>query len=237
MPVKEACRVLYVEDEVKERGVKERILTAFGDVDRRLLQNNLHVLSNKKELRFDTEKGFQHLTDAVELIKPHVLVLDPLGRFIGAADENDNTKMGMILDKLEGLLKAHKEREMSLILSHHSRKPGLEDTFDPLNPHNMRGSSRFFANPDTILMLARSVKTTKQNAAGTKTWQVKGRFETRQSEGFPGDLIFSINRDNDLRVKFEREGAQAGEEGPPKLDPSIEKPSKKKPEQLKLAEA
>jgi RecA-family ATPase len=227
------ARVLYVEDEVKERGLQERGKRVFAGVDLDLLDSNLWVLSGVPEIRFDTGDGMGLLRKAVEEVQPNVLMLDPFGRFIGGLDENNNAEMGKVLGRLDKLLKDYSKNDMSLILTHHAKKPDMSanSKFDPLSPHAMRGSSRFFANPDTIVMLDRLEDFRSKN--GGRGWKVRAHFETRQSEGLD-DAVFTVNERDDLRVRY---AYSVGGDGKaiPKLKPEeVEK--KKEPAQLKFAE-
>lgn len=227
--VPESARVLLIEDEVKEAGLQERGLKVFAGADYGLLNNNFFVLSGVPEIRFDSNMGWKLLDDAIAQVQPNVLVLDPFGRFIGGLDENRNDEMGKVLGKLDQILKNYQHNEMSLILTHHSKKPdtSAESKYDPLSPHSMRGASRMFANPDTIVMVQRLEDI--KSAAGHKAWKVRMHFETRQSEG-PDDVVLTVNRDDDLRVRFSHKLG-----GAPKL--KQEPKPKVPPEQLKLAEA
>lgn len=201
LSVPEPARVLYLEAEVKQQGLQTRGRKIFQDVNLEYLNENLFVLTDLPELTFDQPRGFQLLRQALDEVQPNVVVIDPLGRFIGGLDENSNSEMAKVLGKLDVILKEHASSELALILAHHSKKPdtSANSTFNPLSPHAMRGSSRLFANPDSIIMADRVENYV--NSQHGRAWKVKAHFETRQSEGLD-DQLFTVNDRNDLRVRW-----------------------------------
>lgn len=229
LTVPEPARVLLIEDEIKERGLQARGLEIFKGVNRDYLNEYFFVLSGETDVRLDTNKGFDLLYQAVEQTQPNVLVLDPMGRLIGGIDENRNDQVGIMLAKLDKLLAKYDHNEMSMIMLLHSRKPDTskDSNFDPLSPHSIRGAGRWFANPDSIMMINK-VKTYK-NKDGRKAGKLAGRFEVRQGEGFAEDLGFTFNDQSDLRVRYSGQ-----REGVPKV--TLVEPPAPKEEQLKFAD-
>lgn len=202
--VPEPARVLYVEAEVKQQGLQARGIPIFQGVNHQYLNEHLFVLTDVPEMQFDTQKGFGLLREALDAVQPNVLIIDPYGRFIAGLDENSNSEMNKVLTGFDRLLKDYKHNEMSLVLAHHAKKPNrMDQQFDALSPHEMRGSSRFFSNPDSILMLDRDGQP-YINPTGQAAWKVKGRLETRQAERLP-DMNFTVNHRGDLRVHFTSE--------------------------------
>lgn len=201
LSVPDPARVLYVEDEVKEYGLQERGLQIFKGVSRGLLDEQMHIISGAPQLRFDEPDGWKILRRELTNVRPNVLILDPIGRFIGGLDENSNAEMGKVLSRLDQILFDYADEELSLLIVHHSRKPDMSphSRFDPLSPHSMRGASRFYANPDTIMMLNREKE--KRNKDGHVMWEVEGHIETRQAEPLP-NIKFTVNEESDLRVRY-----------------------------------
>jgi AAA domain len=202
LSVPEPAKVLYLEAEVRERGLQARGRKIFKNISTEWLNEYMAVVSGVPELTLDNETGWSLLKEALQQSQPNVLMLDPIARFLGGTDENSNEKVGAILGRLDMILKDYAHRDLSLIQVHHSRKPDTQkgSSFDPLSPHSMRGASKFFANPDTIFMLDRADNYI--NATGHKAWRVKGRLETRQSEGFDSDQTFTVNDGDDLKVRW-----------------------------------
>lgn len=210
LTVPEPARVLYMEAEVKEKGVQKRGRKIFHDVSKEELNENLYLLTDQPELQFDSPLGYKLLRQELDLVQPNILVIDPLGRFLGGLDENSNSEMNKVLTKLDQIIKEHSSREMALVIAHHSRKPdtSANSTFDPLSAHSMRGSSRFFSNPDSIIMMNRDTGKDYKNFKGEEAWQLTARFQTRQAAQLP-DMTFNVNHEGDLRVRY------APKKGPP----------------------
>jgi RecA-family ATPase len=201
LSVPEPARVLYIEDEVKEKGLQTRGRLIFKGISTETLNTRMSILSGVPEIRFDDPHGWKLLRDALKEVEPNVLILDPYGRFIGGLDENRNDEMGKVLSKLDQIVKDYAHQEMSLILVHHCKKPdtSANSKYDPLSPHSMRGASRMYANPDSILMLDRTKE--YRNREGRKAWEITGHAETRQAEGL-SDFVCTMNDQSDLRVRF-----------------------------------
>ncbi len=161
----------------------------------------MSLLSGVPELQLDNPAGWKILRDALTMKEPNVLVLDPIGRMLGSYNENKNEEVGQVLNKLEQLLKDYASAELALILTHHSKKPDTMagSSFDPLSPFSMRGASRFYADPNTIMMINRTRE--YRNSAGRPAWEVTARIAMRQAEPLP-DLKLSVNDCSDLRVRF-----------------------------------
>lgn len=200
LDVPRPTRTLYCEAEVKEQGVQSRGIPIFEGVNRDYLNENLFLLTDVPEMQFDQPKGFTLLRQALDSVQPEVLILDPLGRFIGGADENSNSEMNKILTGLDQILKDYRRNEMAVIIAHHTKKPNkMDQEFDPLDPYEMRGSSRFYANPDSIFMLSRFGDYVNKDQK--RAWRLNGRIITRQAESME-DFEFTVNDESDLRVRF-----------------------------------
>lgn len=88
-------------------------------------------------LRIDKAEGQDRLHSAVQETKPKLLFLDPFIE-LSRVDENRSVEVVEVLNFLQRL--GH-ENEMSVILTHHSRKPGTQDTSNSTRGYGLRGSS------------------------------------------------------------------------------------------------
>lgn len=200
----EKCSVLLVEQEIGEHGLQERGSKIFHGIDGKDL-SNFNYITKSPNLQINTDKGFDLLTAEIAELKPNVLMLDPIGK-LHTCDENSASEIGDLFNRFEKLKKINPEKQMSVVFSHHFKKPGMgQYVADPLDPHNFRGSIRWFSDPDTIITFAK--KETYQDAH--KWWTVRTRFELRQGES-PDDMMMSINEnlldgslnDGDNRVNY-----------------------------------
>ncbi len=204
-----ATKILSVEGEIGEYGTQKRGKLTYADLTDRAL-NNLVVVTKEEafEWKLDTKPGLMKWREAVEIVRPEVLLVDPLGAF-HLSDENSQTDMERIFHAVEDLKSVNPEMQMSVVLTHHSGKPSTgKDGRDPLDPYSMRGASKLFDRPDSILMLNRvgDLPGLPHNA-----WKLGARFTIRQDEGID-DFYLHVNERADSRVRFyqwksTREGA------------------------------
>lgn len=200
MDISGPCKTLLIEQEVGENGLQKRIKQTFANEDPKIYAKNLFYVSKVPEMQLDSAEGREILYDLVDDIKPNVLILDPIGR-CHSYDENKSDQIQQLFTNLELLIKVFSAQQMSIIISHHAGKPSTDPNSmrDPLDPYNFRGSSKFVDCPDTLITMQKL----KYLATPHKAWNIKMRFETRQDAGLP-DSLLSINRDDDLRVRFEK---------------------------------
>ncbi len=199
MQVAEPVRVLFVEQELGQYGLQKRVKTIFENEDPKVYGDKLWYASKIPELQLDSHEGRSILFDLVDEVKPNVLLLDPIGR-MNSYDENKSDQIQQLFNSLETLVKIFSEQDLSVVISHHFLKPPSEDSNrDPLDPYNFRGSSKWKDNPDSLI----TVQKLKFLDKPYKAWNLRMRFDTRQDEGLP-DMLMSVNRDKDLRVRFEK---------------------------------
>jgi RecA-family ATPase len=212
-------RVLLVEQELGEHGLRQRAARIWTPDEMHRLgrrMDNLYYVSKIPELKLDTSIGRRILRDLCDDIKPHVLILDPIGR-MHSYDENNAQDMAKMFGSLDEIQKSQESQNMALIFSHHFGKPKDErGGFDPLDPYAFRGSSKFFDNPDTLITVQRCAELSKPHEA----WSLKVRFTLRHGE-CPDDLIFHCNEMNDMRVRYVKHvgGKFAGQKALPKPVP------------------
>ena len=197
------ARVLYIEQELGERGFQKRIKPVFAQENRDLLEDNLFYVSKEPQMKFDSMEGRLLILKAIEEVEPNVVIIDPMGK-MHAGDENDAQHVEKLMNFTETIRKRFTSAGLAMVILHHFGKPPMaqrdKEVFDPLNQYNFRGSSKWFDAPDTIQTIQRLT-----NIPGKEwqAWDLKTRFITRHGEE-PPDLFLSVNRDADLRVRFEK---------------------------------
>lgn len=113
-----------------------------------LAQANLHFITTPA-LRLDRDEDKQRLFATVELIRPRLLLLDPLVR-IHACDENDAGAVSALLATLRQLQRAY---DVAIVLVHHTRKNGRGP-----QGYALRGSGDLYAWGDAYAYLTRRDK-------------------------------------------------------------------------------
>lgn len=195
-----SCRVLLIEQELGEMGLKKRVEKIYTPEEIRrqgFMADQFLYVSKVPELKLDTAKGCQLLYDLCEEVQPNVLMLDPLGRFHGY-NENDNTEMGKLWGTLDELQKMFAHNGMALVVSAHMlKRQDIRAGFDNLDPYQIRGASKSFDNVDAVITTDR---THDLDTKGHKAWAVKCRFTLRHGES-PDDMVLNFNEFNDSRVR------------------------------------
>lgn len=110
-----------------------------------LAQADLHFITTPA-LRLDRDDDKQRLFATVKLIRPRLLLLDPLVR-IHACDENDAGAVSALLATLRQLQRAH---DVAIALVHHTRKNGRGP-----QGYALRGSGDLYAWGDAYAYLTR----------------------------------------------------------------------------------
>ena len=195
-------RVLLVEQELGEHGLRKRALGRWPAEEVRRLGRRFHNLfyaSQIPDLQLDTPVGQKILKDLCDDVRPDVLILDPIGRFHNFND-NDNQQIERLFTILAELRHSQREQNMSILMSHHFAKPPREDRFgglDPLDAYNFTGAAKWKNNPDTLMTIQRCAELAKPYEA----WSLKVRFTLRHGSSLP-DMIFHVNEHDDLRVRY-----------------------------------
>lgn len=206
MPTKE-CKVLLVEQEVGEISLQDRVSRICHKINPQKLHDNLFYVSRIPEIQLDTNEGQHIIKELLDEVRPNVLILDPIGKLHGY-EENSNSQIGDLFKTFEEFKKLNPDDNLSIVYSHHTRKPtGFipgAPPIDALDPHKARGSSRWFSDPDTIITTER-VDTQKNP---WEKWKVRMRIILRHGGG-PDDFVVKVNwdqfenwNDGDLRVKY-----------------------------------
>jgi hypothetical protein len=203
-------KVAILEQEIGPWGIQKRAKTILAGESRELLQANFHGVSQVRGLKLDTPGTVDFISDFCHKVGAQVLFLDPIGKMHGY-DENDAAQISRLFSKIEEIIMNCKDLNLSIVMSHHFgkplRDPRVELSDDQMfSPYNFRGSSKWYDDPDTLVTCNRLPP---DRELGHKWWYVKSKWETRQGEGPPEYLTFSVNRDANLRVVYEAEAMKA----------------------------
>jgi RecA-family ATPase len=154
-------KVLIVEQELGWIDDRERLKPMWDSLSikhRELISENLHIeaapYGMNSLVRLDNEESDRHyLIEAVDKVKPDVLILDPLSMF-HRLEENSARDMSLLMRNLAVIRNRFKLK--GTIVSHHTSKPregGINITDAP--PDLLRGSSVLFATGDSYIMVSR----------------------------------------------------------------------------------
>ncbi len=219
MSVGPPCRVLMVEQELGPYGLQKRVKRIFDKEDKKAYGDNMWYVSKVPEMQLDTDRGRKILEGIIKEARPNVLLLDPIGR-MNSYEENNSGQIQQLFTYLEGLIKEGRKDGLAIVISHHFGKPSSDpnNTRSPLDAYNFRGSSKWFDCPDTRITMGRLANLKTKHRA----WNIRMHVVTRQDED-PDDMMFSVNRLNDLRVRYEKSyGKDSTADDTP--DPPVEVP-------------
>jgi len=146
LPVRGDGPVLLYAAEDSQPILRERLAALVAL--RGLSLETLHVsVIVEPVLRLDTEADQQRLAETLRLLRPRLVVLDPLIR-LHSLDENSSRDVSALLSYFRRL---QRECSVALLLVHHMRKGGGSRPGE-----NLRGSSDIWAWGDTLLYLRRT---------------------------------------------------------------------------------
>lgn len=118
--VPKPLKVLYVEMEVGEYELDERCTTIHSFHHDDLSGVGFNLITKDMDIQLDTEKGLEILVQELAGVRPDILILDPIVEF-HSQDENNAIAMKSMLRPLRRVLQ---KLHCSLIIVHHSTKPG-----------------------------------------------------------------------------------------------------------------
>jgi hypothetical protein len=212
----EICRVLYIEQEIGELQLQKRVKAVMSKENPDIYGDRLWYMSQVPELRLDTELGKQILFNAIEESQANVVLLDPIKNF-HSYDENSNTEIGRLFYTLNELKATFVHLDLSLAIFHHMRKPPQDDgrtKYDANDKANFRGANDWSAAPDAIWTMHRS----RELPTPHRAWELKNRLYLRNDAGIH-DWRNTVNRDNDLRVRYDGEQGKLAPLKPEKPEP------------------
>jgi RecA-family ATPase len=168
LPVMKRQRVLYIEQEIGEEGMRERLMPMLeGELGYGL---DLYVKSRDMDLRLDTSEGKIAIANEIASCKPDVVILDPLAEF-QLINENSAQEMGATLRVCKRWIDAFKT---SVVIVHHVGKQSEENPKQ--GGDKLRGSSALFGAVDTFIGV------TRKSEASHPTPVLELEFEIRRGK-------------------------------------------------------
>ena len=154
LPVTRQYRVLYLEQELGDDGLRERLVgrdEGHPGIISGIAYDNLlwFIKPRDTAMRLDTPEGRDFVDNEVKQVKPDVVFLDPLGKF-HLSDENSSQEMGAVLRAADHLIEDH---GCAVVFVHHTSKPFKDDIRQGGN--RLRGSSAIFGDIDTFIEVTR----------------------------------------------------------------------------------
>lgn len=175
-PVTRASRVLLVQAEISPARYQARLAkllqahTGWTDA----IKGKVYIKNGAPKLDGDS---FEILKNWVDKIKPDLLVLDPIYKFLRFADENSHSSMRLVFERLDEL----KAMGCAILIVHHNRKAAAGES-DSTSMGAARGAG-WEEWADSIIALRRD---------NTNKNRVKMSFELRNAEE-PPDIV--VDRD------------------------------------------
>lgn len=134
-------KVLYVQAELPNWMVAERIVQMYGD-DK--LENVIFYHIPAANLLDDED--LQGLLDAVTENGAELVIIDPVANF-WQGDENNSSAVNKLFDQIAKI----QALNAAVVMVHHSRKTEQNER---LSPQHQRGSNVFFARPAAVMTLS-----------------------------------------------------------------------------------
>lgn len=199
LPVMQPWRVLYLEMELGEQGLLERLRGTEGRPG--LLSGveaaglPLYIQPRDTGMRLDTPEGRDYISQIVNDTKPDVVVFDPFAKF-NLSNENDAQEMGAVMRVADHLIEDYKT---SVVFVHHIGKQNEEHP--RRGGDRLRGSSALFGDLDTL------VEVTRKSNEHHPEPILELTFELRRGE--PIEPIF-VQRKRDGTIEWMGEGFEFG---------------------------
>ncbi len=169
LPVQKSHRVLYIEQEIGEIGLDER-LKGMCQSWEELIELPFYIKSRDLNLKLDTQEGRDAIERELAAVRPEVVILDPLVEF-HSMDENSSQEMGMVLRVTTDWQERYK---LSVILIHHAGHPNWEHKRE--GGDLLRGSTAIYGAADTIMIVE------SKSELSAKEPLLKLSFELRRGE-------------------------------------------------------
>lgn len=110
--------VLVVAGEDSASNIRHRIQALAHSKVATVEELELHVIA-EQSLHVDTVDGLVALEAEIERVRPALLIIDPLARFLPNTPESSARKMGHVLEALTQLARRH---SLTLLIVHHTSK-------------------------------------------------------------------------------------------------------------------
>jgi len=147
LPVSKPYKILYIEQEIGDDGLRERLLgMTGGEIP---VGIDLYIKSRDMQMRLDTDEGKLAIAQEIDAVKPDLVILDPLAEF-QLINENSAQEMGASVRVLKRWIERFK---CAILVIHHAGKVDFD------NPRKggarIRGSSALFGAVDTSIEVTR----------------------------------------------------------------------------------
>jgi len=191
LPVPQPRRVLYLEMEMGEQGLLERLKGKEGrpglavGIEAEGLP--LFIQSRDTAMRLDTPEGRDYIESLVKAIQPEVVVFDPFAKF-NLSNENDSQEMGAVMRVADHIVEDFKT---AVVFVHHIGKQDPDPAKQKRGGDRMRGSSALYGDLDTL------VEVTRLSSEHTPEPVLKLSFELRRGEPIE-DLFVRRLRDGTI---------------------------------------
>jgi len=154
LPIHKPFRVLYIEQELGEEGLRERLKGA--DEGHPGLATDIEwtglpffVKTRDTAMRLDTEAGRDFIAAEIDSVKPELVIFDPLSKF-NLVDENSAQETGAVLRAVDHIIE---DFGCAVCIVHHTSKPARDDVREGLN--RLRGSSAIAGDVDSFIEVTR----------------------------------------------------------------------------------
>lgn len=197
------CRVLYIDKELGDIMLGQRLKVLMSDVDREMVGDRFRCMSKPPGLSLSNPDWVRFLRDYVAGEGIDILILDPISRF-HYWDENGSGGSQIV----EALSEITQERVSTLISHHFKKRPEgqYRKDHDPLDHYNFKGTvgTRLIEDASFTMTFDHYgyLKTARRD--GYKAWAVKCRCSKARNTGDDpdADFVLHVNESNDRRVKF-----------------------------------
>lgn len=194
------CRVLLVDAELGEHRLQENFRYVFGGVEGKI-EDRLFYLSKEQDLFLDSPKGMAKLENFIRDVRPHIVILDPIGKFMDTWDENSNQHMNSLLNRLDKILAIGAEWGMAMIITHHTRKVSYDSkgvkVSNDLDPDSITGASKWKNYADSVLMIGHK----EIRARNPQWWTLEGGWTLRHGPE-PANIVLSVNKGDTRQVRY-----------------------------------
>jgi RecA-family ATPase len=163
--------VLLLEQELGEYRLRDRIQGLHAHKNSSVAAANFYYASKDLLCKLDTSAGIGSIRRHIESCKPDLVIFDPLIWFHNA-DENDNSQMQKIMEKIIGL---QEEYGHSTIIVHHMGKPS--ETRTGYDANSLRGASAIFGAVDSVVTIEKPVPLDQT--------RIRVHFVLRNTENLP----------------------------------------------------
>lgn len=127
-------KVLYMQAELREKRLKERLFPTYAKIPD-TAKLNLYIWSTRGIILFNDH--LRQIGDEIAFLKPDIVIIDPMLNFHNSS-ENDAQEMGQFFRMLDRLKEQH---DFAIIMAHHFRKASQEKGAKVNLLESIRGSS------------------------------------------------------------------------------------------------